>query len=245
LKDARGGPEARFSYIKNQISTGIWKRLQNSITNSKEGRSMKTLISKIDFNQLSDRQIGDLLYKNITDDKMAGDCIFVLGSSKAAEYRLPRALELYRGGRAGKLLFSGGVVWAPSKLCEAELLKEKALTLGIPAADILVEDQSLHTKENVLASLLVLDREFNLHHIKRILLVTASYHMRRAHLTMKTYMPGWIQYSLCPVDDMYTREGNWQLTEAGRMRAKKEAEKLIYYVKQGIIADAEVEISDS
>ncbi|MGD6843945.1 YdcF family protein [Bacillus infantis] len=206
---------------------------------------MKTRISKLDFNHLSDRQVGDLLYKNIADDKASGECIFVLGSSKAAEYRLPKALELYRSGRAGKLLFSGGVVWAPSKLCEAELLKEKALALGIPAADILIEDQSLHTKENVLASLLVLDREFNLHTIKRILVVTASYHIRRAHLTMKTYMPDWIQYSLCPVDDIHTKEGNWQQSEAGRLRAKREAEKLIYYVKQGIITDAEVEISDS
>jgi DUF218 domain len=219
--------------------------MKNSILAGKEVQFMKTLISKLDFNHLSDRQIGDLLYKNITDDKGSGDCIFVLGSSKAAEYRLPKALELYRSGRAGKLLFSGGVVWAPSKLCEAELLKEKALALGIPAADILIEDQSLHTKENVLASLLVLDRQFNLHTIKRILVVTASYHIRRAHLTMKTYMPGWIQYSLCPVDDMHTREGNWQLSEAGRLRASREAEKLIYYVKEGIIRDAEVEISDS
>jgi hypothetical protein len=206
---------------------------------------MKILISKLDFKQLSDRQIGDLLYKNIGDDKRSGECIFVLGSSKAAEYRLPKALELYQSGRAGKLLFSGGVVWAPEKLCEAELLKEKALALGIPSADILVENQSLHTKENVLASLLILDREFNLHKMKRILIVTASYHMRRAHLTMETYMPGWIQYSLCPVDDILTREGNWQLSEAGRLRAKREAEKLIYYVKQGIIADTEVEISES
>ncbi|MCP1158931.1 MULTISPECIES: YdcF family protein [Bacillus] len=206
---------------------------------------MKTLISKLDFNQLSDRQIGDLLYKNIADDKKSGECIFVLGSSKAAEYRLPKALELYNSGRAGKLLFSGGVIWAPSRLCEADLLKEKALALGIPAADILIENQSLHTKENVLASLLVLDREFNLHKIKRILVVTASCHIRRAYLAMKTYMPDWIEYSLCPVDDIHTIEGNWQLSEAGRLRAKREAEKLIYYVKQGIIIDTEVEISDS
>lgn len=124
-------------------------------------------------------------------------------------------------------------------------LKEKALALGIPAADILIENQSLHTKENVLASLLVLDREFNLHKIKRILVVTASCHIRRAYLAMKTYMPDWIEYSLCPVDDIHTIEGNWQLSEAGRLRAKREAEKLIYYVKQGIIIDTEVEISDS
>jgi vancomycin permeability regulator SanA len=224
--------------------TGISVRLENSILANKEVQSMKTLISKLDFNQLSDRQIGDLLYKNIKDDNKSGECIFVLGSSKAAEYRLPKALELYRSGRAGKLLFSGGVVWPASKLCEAELLEKRALALGIPAADILIEDQSLHTKENVLASLLVLDREFNLHKIKRILVVTASYHIRRAHLTMITYMPGWIQYSLCPVDDIHTKEGNWQLSEAGRLRAKREAEKLIHYVKQGIITDAEVEISD-
>ncbi|MGM0866619.1 MAG: ElyC/SanA/YdcF family protein [Bacillota bacterium] len=51
------------------------------------------------------------------------------------------------------------------------------MSLGVPERDILTEEISLHTLENVLASLLVLDREFHLHNIQRLLVVTTSYHI--------------------------------------------------------------------
>src|SRR5699024_12313894 len=78
--------------------------------------------------------------------------------------------------------------------------------MGVPEKDILIENKSLHSKENVLASMFVLDREFDLHLMHRLIVVTAAIHMRRMHLILQTYMPSWIKYSLCPVDDNATRE---------------------------------------
>ncbi|MCG1023298.1 YdcF family protein [Sutcliffiella horikoshii] len=204
---------------------------------------MKIPISRLDSSKLTDQQMTDLLFGNIKDDNKSGDCIFVAGSSKAVEYRLPPAVQLYQDGRAEKILFSGGVVWDGSGLTEAQMLADKAIELGVPAQDILMENQSLHTKENVLASLLVLDRAFYLHRISRLLVVTSHYHMRRINLTLRTYMPDWIDYSLCPVNDKSTREDNWFLNPYGRQRVEAESAKLISYVKQGIIMDQELEIS--
>lgn len=85
----------------------------------------------------------------------------------------------------------------------------------------------LNIQENVLASLLVLDREFGLHKINRLLIVTTTYHMRRLHLNLKTYMPNWINYSLCPVDDKTTKESNWFLHQLGRERVETEVSKII------------------
>ncbi|MBW8349659.1 YdcF family protein [Bacillus sp. IITD106] len=195
-------------------------------------------ISEIKFDDLTDELMSKLLYSNIHDDLEKGDCIMVFGSSKAVQYRLPKALQLYHEGRANKLLFSGGVAWNGNSLPEAIVLKNKALELGIPEEDILVETISTNTKENILASLLVLDRYFDLHKVKRLLIVTASYHMRRTYLTLKTYMPSWIEFSLCPAEDQSTKMDNWFLNVHGRKRVTEESRKIITYIKEGAIVDA-------
>ncbi|MEK4759771.1 YdcF family protein [Viridibacillus sp. FSL E2-0187] len=205
---------------------------------------MKIHISQLQPDKLSDSQHTDFLFKNLEDDNAKGDVIFVPGSSKAVIYRLPKAIQLYNDGRAKKILFSGGVIWEDTNLNEAQLLKQRAIELGIPEEDILTEDQSLHTKENVLASLLILDRAFELHNIKRILVVTTRYHMRRTLLNLKTFMPEWIQYSMCPVDDNTTKANNWFENPYGRKRVEMEANKIIKYVKQGSIMDEIIDISE-
>nr|WP_304217359.1 YdcF family protein [Fredinandcohnia onubensis] len=199
-------------------------------------------LSELDVEKLSDAQLTKLLFSDIEDDFANGDCILVAGSSKAVKYRVPKAVELYKKGRASKLLFSGGVKWEESDYSEAVSMKRQAMTLGVSEKDILIEDQSLHTLENVLASLFVLNREFHLYRIKRILVVTTSYHMKRLHLTLQTYMPSWITYTLCPADDAFTRKDNWFLTELGRKRVRDEAAKLIKYVKQGALRDMKVDL---
>jgi len=198
-------------------------------------------ISDLNTEHLSDQTMSKLLYTNNEDDNRNGDCIFVAGSSKAVEYRLPKAIELYEQGRANKILFSGGVKWNNSELSEAMNLKRQAMLDGVPERDILIEEESLHTLENVLASLLILNREFHLYQMKRILVVTASYHMKRLHITLKTYMPEWIEFTLCSADDNNTTKSNWFLSEHGRHRVETESKKLISYVKQGILQDAKID----
>ncbi|MFD1736361.1 hypothetical protein ACFSCX_07265 [Bacillus salitolerans] len=68
-------------------------------------------------------------------------------------------------------------------------------------------------------------------------MVTNSYHMKRLHLTLKTYMPNWIKFTLCPAHDGITKLDNWFLSEKGRIRVEAEAEKVIKYVKQGALCD--------
>lgn len=201
-------------------------------------------IAQLKADKLSDSQMTALLFNNLEDDHKEGNCIFVPGSSKAVVYRLPKAIQLYKEGRAGKIVFSGGVVWKGSHLTEAELMANEAMKQGVPKEDILVENMSLHTKENVLASLLILDRMFDLHRIDRLIIVTATIHMRRMHLALKTYMPEWVKYSLCTVDDRTTQRDNWFENPNGRKRVMLETEKLIHYVKQGIIMDEEVKINE-
>jgi len=196
------------------------------------------------FNEevLSLKEIDALLFNGLTDDGAAGDVIFVFGSQKALIYRAPEAIRLYKKKRAPKILFSGGVHWDGQTAAEAVLMAKEAIKQGVPEEDILIEDQSKNTLQNVLFSRDVLDREIGLQRIHRILIVTTAYHMRRCHLTMITHMPESISYTFCPVDDRNTRRDNWFHNEKGTARAKAECKKIITYVRSGQLRDMEVEV---
>lgn len=132
--------------------------------------------------------------------------------------------------------------WKGHEQSEAMSLKNEAMIVGVAESDLLIEEISTNTLENVLASLIVLDREFRLCNMKRLLVVTTSYHMRRLYLTLKTYMPDWIDFTLCPAEDNKTRESNWFTSRVGRKRVKDECAKLIHYTKQGAVIDRDMDV---
>jgi vancomycin permeability regulator SanA len=196
-------------------------------------------LQEIDLtNELIDR----ILYKDLEDHGFDGDCIMVLGSMKAPEYRVPKAVSIYHDKRASKILLCGGKIRETSSglISEAQLMRNKALELGVPDEDILLDEVSMSTKENMICSLLPLERSFKLSCVKRILLVTTSYHMRRSILMAQTYLPSWIEIVACPAEDRNTRRHNWYQTEKGYSRAKDEVLKVISYIREGSVADFEI-----
>lgn len=92
--------------------------------------------------------------------------------------RLMQALELYKKGRVKKLMITGGSgsVLHPEQK-EAMFVRKYMLSIGIPDSCIIVETESKNTRENAVMSKQVLD---SLHFKGSILLVTSSFHMRRA-----------------------------------------------------------------
>lgn len=121
-------------------------------------------------------------------------------------------------------------------------MKEHLMAFDIPEACILTECEAANTTENVIGSMMVLQKKFSLHRIKRLLLVSSPYHMRRCELTCRTYMPDWIQYSLCPDNRPYGQSYNWWKAEKERQRVMKEATSLVKYVREGILMDCEMNI---
>ncbi|NHN31879.1 YdcF family protein [Paenibacillus sp. S3N08] len=194
------------------------------------------LASQIDVDNITKEQVHKLLFNDMEDDGKIGDCIFVFGSRNAVTYRVPKAVELYKEGRAAKILFTGGVFNTP----ESKTMKSSAIQAGVADSDIMIETRSKHTKENVISALFVLDRALGLHRIHRMLVVTTHYHMRRCLLTLETYMPDWIEYSICKVDDKVSRADNWWLHEIGTKRVLKEVRGLVKYIRQGQIKDFEL-----
>lgn len=85
---------------------------------------------------------------------------------------------------------------------EAEVMRRQALALGIPETSVLIEDQSLSTYQNAIYTKLISEH----YGFESILLVTSTYHSRRAaHIFRDVFGPNyaiWVQPSppdLCTV----------------------------------------------
>ena len=199
-------------------------------------------VSKITEEDLTNDVIDRLLFEGLHDTGASVDCIIVLGSKKAAKYRVPVAAQAFFSGRSEKILLCGGKIrsFPGESMAEADHMYQKALELGIPEASIMIEKSSQNTIENILCALLELQRSMWLNKIKSVLLVTTTYHMRRSLQIAKYLFPSHISVYPCPADDTTTKRDNWMNTPEGTDRAKKETLKIVKYVNDGVIPDFEL-----
>jgi len=88
--------------------------------------------------------------------------------------RLVHAVALFRAGKAPLVLISGGAPRGGRP--EAQQMRDVLRVMGLPDAVMLLETESLTTDENALyTARLLAERD-----IRRVLLVTSAFHMRRA-----------------------------------------------------------------
>lgn len=200
------------------------------------------LVSNIKDEKLTLDIVDKLLFQGIADTGENVDCVIVLGSVKAAQYRVPVAVDAYNAGRANKLMLCGGKIrdFPNGKYSEAEHMAKAVLELGVPAENIILENSSQNTIENILFALIELQRSFWLNKVNKVLLVTTTYHMRRSLAIARYLFPRHIDIIPCPANDNNTRRENWMNTPAGIDRAKREAMKIISYVISGVIPDFEI-----
>jgi uncharacterized SAM-binding protein YcdF (DUF218 family) len=135
----------------------------------------------IDNTVLADRLVTPL---QRPDTQGNADAIVVLGGGAyepcgcnlSSIRRTDLAVRLFRGGRAPRLLFTGGSNSDTGGVAVAHYMANLARAQGVPPDAILEEDRSRTTAENaIFASRLLRSRN-----ARSILLVTDSLHMRRA-----------------------------------------------------------------
>lgn len=116
------------------------------------------------------------------------DCILVLGShdTRVAE----RAAELYLEGWAPMIIFSGGLgnftkdMWTET---EADLFAGIAKKMGIPGENILIENKSTNTGENIrFTQQLLAQKDLDM---KTFIVVQKPYMERRSYATFKKHWP--------------------------------------------------------
>jgi uncharacterized SAM-binding protein YcdF (DUF218 family) len=96
--------------------------------------------------------------------------------------RVKTAVDLYRAGLAKHLIFSSGYTFV---FQEAEVMKDLAVSHGVPDSAVLIEDTASNTYENVRRVADIL----RAHGWSRVMLVSAPYHMRRALGTWRKQAP--------------------------------------------------------
>ena len=127
-----------------------------------------------------------LLYAH-TDNQEKSDVAIVLGAgtinneaSPVFKERVNHALTLYKEGTVKKIIITGGL-GEGSVLADSQVAKQYALSRGIPSADILTEEKSTVTQENLENAALIM-RENG---YKSAVIVSDPLHMARAMLMAK------------------------------------------------------------
>ncbi|TAE92488.1 MAG: YdcF family protein [Verrucomicrobia bacterium] len=127
--------------------------------------------------------LGAIVWRYGTHDRAAkSDCIIVLGAavqgataSPVFEERIRHGLSLYDSGYAPKLLFTRGIGDGQTH-SEASVGRSAAIQHRIPAVNILVEEKSRTTQQNLSEALAVMRQ----HGLKSAVIVSDPLHMKRS-----------------------------------------------------------------
>jgi uncharacterized SAM-binding protein YcdF (DUF218 family) len=106
-----------------------------------------------------------------------GAAVWSSGVSPVFRERINHGIDLYRNGKVRKLIFTGGQGNA-GEPTESAAARDYALQSGVPLQDILIEQKSHTTYENILYAKQVADGQG----IKKVLIVSDPLHMKRAVL---------------------------------------------------------------
>ena len=128
-------------------------------------------------------------------------------------------IALFKEGKAQKLVFTGGKMpWDKVKKTEGEVLKEYAISNGIPAEKIFVTNNVENTADEALAVKELISPN------KKIILVTSAFHMIRARKLFEKQgfivIPFKVDYKTSQnkdigIMDLLPSSGNLELTETG------------------------------
>lgn len=127
-------------------------------------------------------------YHRLGHELKRADAILVLCSYDTSVAR--RAAELFVGGWAPLLIFSGGLGSITSRLWtepEADRFARIAVEMGVPSECILVENRSSNTGENVLFTKRLLEAAGIA--ARRFILVQKPYMERRSYATFRKLWP--------------------------------------------------------
>lgn len=161
-------------------------------------------------------------YLYYQDVMRPADVIVILAGEETE--RLEYGVKLFKDGwaRKDKIILAGGpVVW---KYTGASLMKEHAISLGIPKNAILLEDQSRTTEEDAYFTKQILDK----HQYKSCLLVTSPYHSRRAYKIFKQTLGKEVSVISTPCNKSWFRFDEWWKRRRDRAMVLKEYSKFTW-----------------
>jgi len=112
----------------------------------------------------------------------------------------------------------------------AGYMRKKAITMGVKPEALLLEDESLHTRENAEYVLFLLKER----RVRRVILVTSPFHQLRTYLTFaKVFQPHCIEIVNYYANTEEWHPATWFLSAENRQLVKSERERIRLYRKKG------------
>ncbi|HEX7484153.1 MAG TPA: YdcF family protein [Candidatus Saccharimonadales bacterium] len=158
--------------------------------------------------------------------RKADAIVAISGGDTAA--RANEAIRLYQQGWASKLIFSGAAQ-DKSGPSNAEVMRQTALDVGVPAANIITEEEGETTKQNAENT----QNIFQQNDITSVILVTSGYHQRRASLEFNKRSGDTVQVRNHPVATDNQWSNVWWITPTGWYLAVTEFVKIIVFYAGG------------
>ena len=183
----------------------------------------------------------NLVFSFKKDDNKDGDAIIVLGCKNMPilEDRVKYAAKLYKEKRANILLLSGGGIYKDR--LETDIMLDLALKYGVDLNNMLLEKESTNTKENLINCYKLLKEKITSDNIKRLLIVSSDFHMKRCELTIEKVLPNRVEYSYCCNSNFSKDNLDNEELRIDR-KVSNEAKRLVKYAKLNYINNCEVKI---
>ncbi len=181
----------------------------------------------------------NLVFSFKKDDNKDGDAIIVLGCKNMPilEDRVKYAAKLYKEKRANILLLSGGGIYKDR--LETDIMLDLALKYGVDLNNMLLEKESTNTKENLINCYKLLKEKITSDNIKRLLIASSDFHMKRCELTIEKVLPNRVEYSYCCNSNFSKDNLDNEELRIDR-KVSNEAKRLVKYAKLNYINNCEV-----
>lgn len=184
------------------------------------------------MNQKEVKKITDYIFLESKPQK--ADIALVFGTRHYEAIK--KVYELYQENFVNKILVSGGINRITGEN-EAKIMSKKLIDLGVNVKDIILEDQSSNSLENVLFSKRIIEKQIGFENIKKIIAVVKNYHSRRALMTLKKHFPKNLELIPVVYEIYGFTKDNWFEYEKGREKVISERDKILKYLSKGDIAE--------
>ena len=160
------------------------------------------------------------------------DLVIVFGTRH--KVAVEKVYWLYKNKLVSKILVSGGMNMITGEN-EAHKMSNSLIDMGVLKRDIILEDRSTNTLENIIFSKKIIEEKIGFNNLNKIITVTKHYHSRRVLMTIRKHFPRNI--TIIPVTyEIYGfTKDNWSKSEMGNKKVLGEYERIKEYLKRGDI----------
>ena len=164
------------------------------------------------------------------------DLLIVFGTTYGFDEYVEGILKLYNEGFVKTILLTGGKDRTNSHKPESEMMLDCLKSFNLKC-DILIEDKSVNTGENLAFSIPILQKHFGkIENIKSIIGLGKDFVARRFLMTMAKYFPT-AEKMFYPINVFHCDKSNWYNNNILYQKCLNEWHKIPIYLKKGYIVE--------